>query len=1124
MTFADGSQRTTDYNATSDVTEYTDENGSVFEYTYDAIGRAVQVDITPAYNVAGYSGNDPGVTIQQYQYDGLSRITYAFNETSDAEFSKVYLYFDSLGRIVEESQESDVYGEGELIRDVTHHSFKSLTITGLTYPNDRTVAYNYDELYRLNKITDGSDNIARWSFYGPGRIAELGLGDDESDDPVLVCTHLNNARTNSAVQTAAANPAWGGVSSDRLGYDGAGRTITKRYVAYGLDGSSKAYSDPESEVGFTTAYDPASNKRYERYLHAESRSHLYPTLDSLNRLREYQRGTLALDSGGYDVTVSSAITLLGAESQRTYDLDGLGNWRRTDYTTIISGGTSDTEQLRRHNAANQVTKFGSTGVLYDGSPYAHTLLNLVTQEPKGYWRLGEDPDSGSAEAKNSAGGTHNGAYAPYSGDEWTGGTLGQPGALLGDPNTAADFNGSTGRVSITDHADFDFGTDMTAIVWIKGSAQATKIVAAHWDEQSNNRSWRLRSGTDPGDTDKIEVELTDNGSFSSGYRRAYRSSITVLDDQWHMVAFTFDSGTVRLFIDGVEDFDRDPIYTDNVTSLKDSSAVLTIGCHLDGSSDPAGFFDGTLDEVALFATVLTGDQLKDLYWLGKRQMGVPAGNGNISDDGVRLYTYDALNRLKRVTRKSNGKIIARYAYDAFGRRISKRIPEISGGNGGLNGDTPAGIIDYLYDGSQCIEERDVDYELETDTPVRQYVWGQYVDELIQQREINGGNPDYYLLSDLLYRAVALTDDEGAIVETYDCDAYGNTIAYDSAESGGWFSGDETATNNPKCQFIFTGRRFDPETSDATTQMYFYRARYYSPTLGRFISRDPIDYAGGMNLYEYVGNSPAAFLDAMGLTKDCDVKRCYELGNRYAELVEELENSLRPRARELYKKIPDYSRRIDKLRLRRDDLNESKKRVQQDANQMYNDMHGMLEQMTSANRKAKGITSQAGVKESLAIEAGTQVARYGLTKYAAFLVPGLNVAATVYGIYDVVSSGYTWIQHTEAVRMRDLCLKALNGPWFANKIRMRAEALAHVSAIEEKMAPIAAELLGLVIMEKAAKAEHRKATDKIKAGDKNVSKIFRCWAKLGCRDKLGQAYLADFATARDRGRPLLYKGD
>jgi len=68
----------------------------------------------------------------------------------------------------------------------------------------------------------------------------------------------------------------------------------------------------------------------------------------------------------------------------------------------------------------------------------------------------------------------------------------------------------------------------------------------------------------------------------------------------------------------------------------------------------------------------------------------------------------------------------------------------------------------------------------------------------------------------------------------------------------------------KCQFIFTGRRFDPETSDATTQMYFYRARYYSPQLGRFISRDPIDYDGGMNLYEYVGGGAVDNSDPEGL--------------------------------------------------------------------------------------------------------------------------------------------------------------------------------------------------------------------------------------------------------------------
>jgi len=85
---------------------------------------------------------------------------------------------------------------------------------------------------------------------------------------------MNNARTNSAVQTSVSNPAWGDQSSDRLGYDGAGRTITKRYLD--ATASASGYSDTEALVGFTTRFDHASNKDYERHLHAESRSHLYP--------------------------------------------------------------------------------------------------------------------------------------------------------------------------------------------------------------------------------------------------------------------------------------------------------------------------------------------------------------------------------------------------------------------------------------------------------------------------------------------------------------------------------------------------------------------------------------------------------------------------------------------------------------------------------------------------------------------------------------------------------------------------------------------------------------------------------------------------------------------------------
>ena len=230
-----------------------------------------------------------------------------------------------------------------------------------------------------------------------------------------------------------------------------------------------------------------------------------------------------------------------------------------------------------------------------------------------------------------------------------------------------------------------------------------------------------------------------------------------------------------------------------------------------------------------------------------------------------------------VKRKSGGVFntqIAAYTYDALGRRIRKVIPDITQDPdlGGLTGDIPAGTTDYLYDGVQCIEERDpTGGPSQTDAAIRQYVWGQYVDELIRQIEIDPDDSEtitatYYMLSDLLYRATALTNASGTIQEAYDCDAYGNTIAYSGAGTGGWWSDDETATNNPKCQFIFTGRRFDPETSNETTQMYFYRARYYSPVLGRFISRDPIGYNSGMNLYEYVGGMATRYVDPPGFER------------------------------------------------------------------------------------------------------------------------------------------------------------------------------------------------------------------------------------------------------------------
>lgn len=247
-------------------------------------------------------------------------------------------------------------------------------------------------------------------------------------------------------------------------------------------------------------------------------------------------------------------------------------------------------------------------------------------------------------------------------------------------------------------------------------------------------------------------------------------------------------------------------------------------------------------------------------------------NGNETDDGTFTFQWDYKNRLRTVNRKSDSALIAAYAYDAADRRIRKVV-------------TTSGTIDFDYDGWRTIEERNG-----ADVLTQQYVHGIYLDEpLILDRNLNGdtsatgaGDERLFYHQNTLYSTFALTDTSGAVVEGYQYDAYGRQKVF-----GPGFTtilGSQSAQSNP---YMFTGQRFDSETG-----LMYYKNRYYSTELGRFLQRDPLEYVDGMNLYEYVSGNPTYWLDPFGGQQEVNLTNSAGLPVSDAGLLtEEVDNKL-----------------------------------------------------------------------------------------------------------------------------------------------------------------------------------------------------------------------------------------
>jgi RHS repeat-associated protein len=163
-----------------------------------------------------------------------------------------------------------------------------------------------------------------------------------------------------------------------------------------------------------------------------------------------------------------------------------------------------------------------------------------------------------------------------------------------------------------------------------------------------------------------------------------------------------------------------------------------------------------------------------------------------------------------------------FKYDPFGRRIEKIAP--------------SGTTIYAYDGDNIVEQLNT-----SGGATARFTQGLGIDEPL---EVKIGSGSYYYSADGLGSVVALTKSNGSATNTY--------FGYNTF---GWVNATDTVAN----PFRFTGREWDPETN-----LYYYRARYYDPLWGRFISEDPVNFSIGPDFYTYVANDPAGQVDPTGL--------------------------------------------------------------------------------------------------------------------------------------------------------------------------------------------------------------------------------------------------------------------
>ncbi|MFO0788409.1 MAG: RHS repeat-associated core domain-containing protein [Pirellulales bacterium] len=230
---------------------------------------------------------------------------------------------------------------------------------------------------------------------------------------------------------------------------------------------------------------------------------------------------------------------------------------------------------------------------------------------------------------------------------------------------------------------------------------------------------------------------------------------------------------------------------------------------------------------------------------------LPLSRSDSDPTSVRGLSYDAWNRVTSVGAFGVG-TAATYRYDGLGRRIVKDIA----------GDT-SDVAYYYNQDWQLLEERKLGLNGSEDPdPLAQYVWSPtYIDALAVRYWDGNADGDFldanegaqYYLRDANFNVTAVVNADATVLERYNYTPYGEVTFLEPD-----FDVASIQYSTIGNSHLYTGREHDAETG-----LQLNRQRYYASWLGSWVTRDPVRYRGGINLYSYCGDTPVGVTDPRG---------------------------------------------------------------------------------------------------------------------------------------------------------------------------------------------------------------------------------------------------------------------